>query len=153
MGTEIKIYRYLLAIFLIIYISLLSSCYDKNEESERSLTIRLLTSDSIKYWGLEHSFIDEVSQPISSCDSSYLLTLKADFSWEEAYQRLSCYRLTKGSWVLNDENNVLSITYISQFTGNKEEKKFEIYELSEDSFTYQYAQNNQLMKIRLTVQK
>ena len=145
----IKIYRYLLAIFLIIYISLLSSCNDKNEESERSLTIRLLTSDSIKHWGLEQSFIDEVSQPISSCDSSYLLTLKADFTWEEAFLKFSCNQLTNGSWALNDENNVLSITYISQFTGKKEEKKFEIFELSEDYFTYQYAENNQLMKIRL----
>ena len=149
MGTEIKIYRYLLAIFSIIYISLLSSCNDQNEESERSLTIRLLTSDSKKYWGLEQSFIDEVSQPISSCDSSYLLILKADFSWEESYQRLSCYRLTKGSWALNDENNVLSINYISQFSAKEEEKKFEIIELSEDFFTYQFAQNNQLKRNRL----
>ena len=62
---------------------------------------------------------------------------------------MSCYRLTKGSWALNDENNVLSINYISQFSGKEEDKKFEVIELSEDFFTYQFAQNNQLIRNRL----
>ena len=144
-----KIYQNLFNILFIICFSFLTSCNDKSEESERSLTIGRLTGNSIKLWGLEQSFIDDVSQPISSCDSSYLLILKVDFTWEEAFLNLSCYRLTKGTWVLNDENNVLSINYISQFSGKEEEKKFEVIELSEDFFTYQFAQNNQLKRFRL----
>lgn len=149
MQLDIKNISLLKLISLIFVVSLSSGCANDDKESEESKTIRLLTNDSFKNWGVVQTTIDDISQPISICDSSYILTLKADYSWEEAFLRISCYQLNEGTWELNDENTVISIQFISKTNGNKGEKKFEIIELSEEYFEYRFAQDNLFYKVRL----
>ena len=139
------------SLVLVLLISLLSGCSKSNEDTERTKTIRLLTNDSYKNWFVDQTSIDDIIQPISSCDSSYILTLKADFSWEEAYLKLACYQLNSGTWMLDEGNIVISIHFIDPTSGENQERKFEIIALSEKYFEYQYAENNKLLKVRLKI--
>lgn len=125
-------------------------CSENEGETERSKTIRLLTNDASKKWEVSQIFIDEVEQQITGCDMSYTLTLNADFSWKEIYLNISCYQIHEGSWSLNDESSVISIQFVDNASGKNVEKHFEIVELSEGIFSYQYPENNEMKKIRLT---
>ena len=135
--------------FALLTVFLLLGCSGENQLSEREITVQLLTNDSEKYWVLDKSNIDD--QPItpSTCDSSYVLVMKADFTWEELYLKLQCNPAGGGNWNLNEENNVISIDFINPGTGAREEQIFEIEELSETYFAYQYAINNRLKYVRL----
>lgn len=124
-------------------------CSDQDKETEQARTIRLLTDNSSKPWSVDKKFHDDIEQEISQCDSSYILTLKADYTWNETYLQLSCYYSTDGLWSLNDENSIISISYINQPSGDQIDKTFEITELSEAYFAYQYVENNELLKVRL----
>ena len=124
-------------------------CSDQVKETEQAKTIRLLSDNSQKPWSVDKKFHDDIEQVLSICDSSYILTLKADFTWNETNLQLACYYTTDGIWSLNEENNVISISYIGQSSGIKTEKTFEIEELSEKYFAYQYVENNELQKVRL----
>ena len=134
---------------IILLIVLLSGCGDQDKETEREKAIRLLTNDSTKEWTVNQNFTDGIEQPISFCDSSYILTLPSDYSWNERFSYLSCYRSTDGMWSLNEENNVINITYISHITGKESEALNEIFELSEHYFAYEYVVNNDLRRVRL----
>ena len=139
------------SLVLVLLISLLSGCSKSNEDTERTKTIRLLTNDSYKNWFVDQTSIDDIIQPISGCDSSYILTLKIDFSWEEGYLKLACYQLNSGTWMLDEGNTVISIHFIDPTSGESQERKFEIIALSEKYFEYQYAKNNELLKVRLKI--
>jgi predicted GH43/DUF377 family glycosyl hydrolase len=141
----------LIGIFLIA--GLLSGCNEQEKETERERTIRLLTNDITKKWAVNQNFTDGIEQAISFCDSSYILTLRADYSWNETFSYISCYRSTDGIWSLNDENNVISINYVSQISGKESERVFEIVELSEEYFAYEYVVNNDLRRVRLYDEK
>ena len=126
-------------------------CSDQINETEQAKTIRLLTNNSAKPWSVDKKFNDDIEQNLSMCDSSYRLTLKADYTWNETYQQLSCYYTIDGIWSLSDENNVITISFLNQFSGNQIEKSFEIVELNETRFTYQFPVNNEMKKIQLKV--
>jgi hypothetical protein len=85
----------------------------------------------------------------STCDSSYVLVLKSDFTWDEHNFNLKCHQTGNGAWLLNDENEVISIRYVNPGNGEYEEKHFEIEELSENYFAYQIADNNRLKYVRM----
>jgi len=124
-------------------------CSDQINETEQAKTIRLLTNNSHKPWSVDKKFRDDIKQDLSICDSSYYLTLKSDFTWNETNLLLLCYYTTDGTWSLNEGNNIISISYLSHTSGDKFEKTFEIVELSEEYFAYQYVENNDLLKVRL----
>jgi len=134
---------------ILLLTGLLLGCNEQEKETERERTIRLLTNDISKNWHVNQILLDGIEQEISFCDSSYILTLRSDYSWNETYLYLSCYRSTDGIWSLNDENNVISINYISQITGKESENVFEIVELSEEFFAYEHVVDNNLKKVRL----
>jgi hypothetical protein len=136
-------------LFAFLLVLILLGCSGNDELSERKITVKLLTNDSEKYWVLDKSNID--GQPItpSTCDSSYTLVMKADFTWDEIYSKLQCNPDGYGNWNLNDENNVISIDFINPGTGKRETQNFEIEELSESYFAYQFAINNRLKYVRL----
>jgi len=136
-----------------IILLLVSSCSQNESETERAKTVRLLTDNSSKSWKVAQTFSDDNEQSISACDSSYVLTLHADFTWEEVFLKLACYQVHDGTWELNDDNSLITIQFIDQQNGENIKKIFEIMELTEIYFSYQFAENNQLKKIRLTVQK
>jgi hypothetical protein len=125
------------------------ACTSDPDESERTKTVQLLTNNSNKLWVMEQNLIDNVEQIFSPCDSTYILNILSDFTWKEQYQNISCASINSGSWDLNDENNVL-ITYYKPFLSQDIlERKFEILELTEEVFTYQYASRNSLILVRL----
>lgn len=125
------------------------SCTEEKSLTEREVTIQLLTDNNEKYWMVDQTTIDGNGVTLSTCDSSYVLLLKADFTWKELNFKLQCNQGGFGSWSLNDENNVLSISYFNPNTGMSAERHFEIEELSENYFAYQIAQNNRLKYVRL----
>jgi len=125
------------------------SCSDPMVESESDKAIRLLSNNGDKYWIIEQILLDDVNQTLTSCDSSLVLTIRNDNTWTEAFLRITCYQLSEGSWSLNDENNVLSISFINKYTGNEVTKDLEINELSEERFEYQEISSNQIKKISL----
>jgi len=129
----------------------LMGCSKENGRTEREVTIQLLTNNNEKYWVVDESNIDGKEITLSSCDSSYVLIMKADFTWKESYFKFQCNPGGLGQWSLNDANNVISIFYINPATGMQEEKLFEIEELSEDYLAYQFAENNRLRYIRLRI--
>ncbi len=135
---------------LLLMIAGFAAC-DNEEESGRDMTMRLLTGNTQKDWSIYEYFIDDQNTDITQCDSSYLLSMKADFTWVEQYINLQCYQKTTGSWALNDENTVISIFYTDWSSGQQVEKKFEIVELSEEYFTYQFPVNNRMKRIRLFI--
>ena len=137
-------------ILLTLSLLVLFKCSEQEKESERSKTIRILTNNHAKDWMIESIYVDDVASPISTCDSSYTLTLISDFTWEEIYRNFSCYNKNNGTWALNDENNVITIQFIDQFSSQLLERKFELLELTDNYFSYQYVQNNALKRIRLT---
>lgn len=136
-----------------IILLLASGCSQNESETERAKTVRLLTNNSSKSWEIAQTFIDDIEQSISACDSSYILTMHTDFTWDEVFLKLACYQVHDGTWELNDENSLITIQFIDQPNGGIVKKIFEIMELTETYFSYQFAENNHLKKIRLTVQK
>ena len=124
-------------------------CSEDEGETERSKTIRLLTNSISKDWRVSQIFIDEVEQQITDCDKSYILTLHVDFTWDEVYLSVSCYQTYTGSWSLNEDNSIINIQFIDEVSGKATEKHFEIVELTEEYFSYQYPENNEMKKIRL----
>lgn len=124
-------------------------CSEQDVESEAERAVRQLSNNGEKHWVIEKILLDEVSQSLTACDSSLILTIRADKTWREAYLRLSCYQLAEGSWSLNDENTVLSIVVINNSTGNEMKKDLEINELSDDRFEYQQIASNQIRRISL----
>ena len=134
---------------LILIAGLLSACERKDVESERERTVRLLAGATTKEWRVNKTFTDGIEQAISFCDSSYVLTLRSDFTWNESFSYLSCYRTNDGFWSLNDENNVITINFLDQRSGLEEERQFVIIELSENFFMYEFAQRNILQQVRL----
>jgi hypothetical protein len=133
-----------------LLILLLASCNDE-EESVQSKTLTLLTDNSVKSWSISEYFIDEQQTSISPCDSSYVLTMKSDFTWSEDYTKLNCFQSTSGEWELNEDSDVITITYIDWSTGQETQRKFEITELTAENFTYQFAVRNVLKRIRMQV--
>ena len=125
------------------------ACTSDPDESQRTKSVQLLTNNSNKLWIMEQNLIDNVEQIFSSCDSTYILNIQSYFTWKEQYRNISCASINAGSWDLNDENNVL-ITYYKPFLSQDIlERKFEILELTEEVFTYQYASRNSLIVVRL----
>jgi hypothetical protein len=127
-----------------------ASC-NGEEESAQSKTLTLLTDNSMKSWSIYEYFIDEQPTSISPCDSSYVLSMKADFTWSETYTDFYCYQSTSGQWELNEDGDVITITYIDWSTGQETQRKFEITELTEENFTYQFAVRNVLKRLRMRV--
>lgn len=145
-----KIIRYnavlLFGCLLFLY---LWGCTEEKGLTEREIAIQLLTNNNEKYWMVDHSTIDGNEITLSTCDSSYVLLLKADFTWKELNFKLQCNQGGFGTWSLNDENNVISISYFNPGTGMSVERHFEIEELSEEFLAYQIAENNRLRYVRL----
>jgi len=149
MKEIIKSYKISLFHLGMMLLLLFSACSGGDELSEREITVGLLTNNTEKYWVLDKSNID--GQPItpSECDSSYVLIMNADFTWEEMYLKLKCNPPGSGKWDLNEQNDVISIEFINPGSGAKEERQFEIEELSDKYLAYQYAENNRLKFVRL----
>lgn len=149
MKRIIKKQKELKYLVVLLLSSLFISCDSNDNLSEREIAMELLTNNSSKYWVFDKSNVD--GQPIipSECDSSYMLLMKSDFTWEEIYLILQCNRPGNGSWTLSEQNDVISIEFINQNTGLKEEKHFEIEELSDKYLAYQFAENNRLRYVRL----
>lgn len=143
-----KGWSFLLFPLILLYFG---ACQGDEEESVRSKTLKLLTGNSSKSWGLSEYFLDDQPTDVSQCDSSYILTMKSDYTWQEQYTNLQCYPSTTGQWRLNDENNVIIINYVEWSSGQNVERKFEIIELSEEYFTYQFAIRNSLKRIKMHV--
>jgi len=122
-----------------------------DEESAQSKAMTLLTDNSAKSWSISEYFIDEQKNDISPCDSSYVLTMESDFTWKEEYTKLYCNQGSNGHWSLNDDGDVITITYIDWSTGQQVERKFEIMELTKENFTYQFPIRNSLKRIRMQV--
>ncbi len=133
-----------------VLILLVASCNDE-EESAQSKVITLLTDNSAKIWSIYEYFLDEQPTGISPCDSSYILTLNSDFTWVEQYTNFYCYQSNNGQWLLSDDSNVITITYIDWGTGQEVERMFEITELTSQYFSYQYPIRNVLKRIRMQV--
>ena len=135
--------------FWIFYVAF-TSCNDKDPaDIQRELTIRLLTENTAKEWVIGGFYIDEVETPISKCDSFYVLTMKADFTWQDTYTTSPCYQTNEGKWELNDQSNVVTIRFIEWGSGKWVERKFEITELTESIFGYQYPIGNNMKRIRM----
>ena len=132
-----------------LMVLLYSACQENDGPSEREIALEYLTNNSEKYWELDESTIDGQPITLNICDSSYNLIMKADFTWEEVYRSLQCNAPVFGQWSLNEESNVISINYINFRTGMREERHFEILELSEEILAYQIAENNRLKYVRL----
>lgn len=126
------------------------SCSTSDKESERSRIIRLLTNNEQKTWVLASAKVDGTAIVKSKCDSAYQLTMKADMTWQEAYQTAFCSPGSDGQWSLNDANNVITIRFANFSLGIIDEKKFEILQLDNSSFEYQYPVNNSLRKVTLS---
>ena len=132
-----------------LLIIFLLGCAGKETESERARAVRLLSNNANKNWILKEKFVGDATHVLSICDSSYVLSIKADYTWEEVYLKLICYNKSSGTWSLNNENAVLSIAFISQYTGNESKRDFEINELTEQNFAYQYVEYNQIKRVIL----
>ncbi len=144
-----KMQRYILGLFFFLFTILSVSCSNENEETERSRVVRLLSDNSSKSWGIEKFYIDDVEHPISSCDSSFVQIINADFTWTDKNLNFNCGQPNEGTWELNDANNVLTTFYVPFFTADTIQLKLEIMELTELNFTYQYISSNSLKKVRL----
>ena len=138
-----------IAIWLLI-IPVFIACEKEASETDRDRTVRLLSNNVAKEWGVDATFIDDVSQPVSACDSSYILTMRSDFTWTEIYLSLICYQEGTGDWSLNESNDIITINYIDKISGQEVEQLFEINELTESVFEYQFADRNQLRRVRLS---
>ena len=149
MYAQIKIVHLVPILTVIIFLVTLYGCTKSEKETERSKTIRLLTDNQSKDWIVDAIYFDDISQQISSCDSSYILTLSSDFKWSEVFVKISCYQKNTGSWSLSEENDVITIQYVDQLNGSTVEREFELIELTEDLFSYQFVQNNAIKRIRL----
>lgn len=134
----------------LLLITLLAAC-GSEEESARSKTIAMLTGNTEKRWSVYEYFLDDQQTGLSPCDSSYVLTMKSDFTWSEDYSRVFCQQSTAGQWSLNEQNDVIIITYLDFSTGQPAERKFEIMELTTEIFSYQFAARNVLKRIRMQV--
>ncbi len=150
MRREISNFNFIILFVFSLFLLLPAGCTSDDEESVRDRTIRLLTDNSSKYWMVDKSYLNNNEEVLSSCDSTYLLIMNSDFTWTETNLTLSCSVNSEGIWTLNDENNVISIQYEEHVFGILMERHFEIMELSDNHFTYQFAENNNLKKIRLT---
>lgn len=150
MNTQKLFHRGALNVLIAISLAfIIGACTKDNDESDRSRAVRLLTNNSSKPWMMEQNLIDNVEQKFDVCDSSYVLTIHSDFTWKEAYQNISCSSGNFGSWDLNDENNVLTTYYKPFLSLDFLERKFEILELTETTFSYQYASRNSLIVVKL----
>lgn len=136
-------------ILLHLFVYATIGCDSVDEESARDRTVRLLTGDSYKHWAVEEVLENDVTQSLTSCDSSYILTMKANFKWEELYLRLQCPRQSEGSWELNEDNTVITIDYMSPQSGSAMEKKFAIMDLTEELFSYEVVVGNNIKIIKL----
>ena len=137
-------------LYFLLLLLLIGACGNE-DESAQSKAITMLTDNSSKSWRIYEYYSDEQMNVMSACDSSYVLTMKSDFTWDELYTKIYCNQASNGHWLLNDENNVITITYTDQGSGQQVERKFEITELTEEKFTYQFAVRNVLKRIRMQV--
>jgi hypothetical protein len=124
-------------------------CSEKDEVSPREEILIMLTNASSKDWILDRSTIDDKEIIPGYCDSTYVLTMGTNFTFKEMYLSPVCALPSYGFWELNDENNVISISYTDAYTGQTIEKHFEIVELTEKYFAYQFAESNRLKYVRL----
>ena len=129
--------------------ALLPQCTGNEGETERDRTVRLLAGDVSKDWMASRYFIDGDEQQMKGCDSTYVLTIRKDFSWKEWNLDNDCGFPNEGIWELNDDNDVLIAHFIPPFSSDTLTRKMEIMDLSEELFTYQLVQNNRLVKIVL----
>ena len=134
----------------LLLIFVFMACENEAVETDRDRTVRLLSNNIEKEWGVDATFIDDVSQPVSACDSSYILTMRSDFTWTEIYLSLICYQEGTGDWSLNESNDVITINYIDKFSGQEVEQLFEINELTEAVFEYQFVERNKFRRVRLS---
>jgi hypothetical protein len=125
------------------------NCTNADQETERDRVIRLLTDNAEKVWIPNQKFEDGLPVKLTVCDSAYQLSIISDFTWTEHYTGNYCSGFNMGRWSLNDENNVLK-TFFQPF-GSSEvfERNFEILELSEGYFSYQYAVQNTMIRIAM----
>jgi len=134
----------------VVLILLFEACGGE-EESAQSKAMQLLTNNSSKSWSIYEYSMDEQQAILSPCDSSYVLTMKSDFTWGEQYTKLYCNQSSTGQWSLSGENNIITINYVDWSSGLNVERKFEIIELSETHLTYQFPVRNVLKRIRMQV--
>ncbi len=126
------------------------SCDNNATESERTMTIRLLADETGKDWMASQYFIDGDERLLKGCDSTYVLTIRANFTWREWNLGSTCGFPNEGTWELNDDNDVLLAYYTPSFAPDTTiTRKMEIVDLSETMFTYQLVSNNRLVKIIL----
>ncbi len=136
-------------IFWLFIILGVTGCQKDDGPSQREIALSFLTDNSMKHWVFDRSTVDGQAITPNVCDSAYVLVMKSDLTWQEFYIEFQCNQSTDGHWTLNDELDVISISYLNPLTGSLEERHFEIEELSEEYFAYQYAENNRLKFVRL----
>lgn len=134
---------------LLAFTLFVAGCQKDEGPTERDRVIGLLAGITAKHWILDASNVDGRKIVPSTCDSSYVLLMKSDLTWDELNFKLQCYQSGNGTWSLNEENDVISIRYVNPGSGTYEEKHFEIEELSEQYFAYQIAENNRLKYVRM----
>lgn len=149
MHVTLKIFRPVTFLWTALCLSFLVCCNKKEGVSDRENALMLLTNSNSKDWVLDRSTIDDKEIIPSKCDSNYVLTMRSNFTFREIYLSPVCSPPSYGDWELNDENNVITISFIDNYSGIVIEKRFEIVELSEKFLAYQSAQNNKLKYVRL----
>lgn len=144
----LKIDRPEIIVWCLLYLTLLA-CSGSDLDAARENTVLLLTNAGSKDWVIDRSAIDDKEIIPSFCDSAYVLTMSNDFTFREVYLSPVCALPSYGTWELNKENNVISISFIDSYSGQTIDKHFEIVELTEKFLAYQIALNNKLKFVRL----
>jgi hypothetical protein len=149
MSEIIRLFSWKPICALVAFSLFAAGCQKDVGPTVRDGVLGLLTGIGAKHWIIDASNVDGREIVPSTCDSSYVLVLKSDFTWDEHNFNLKCHQTGNGAWLLNDENEVISIRYVNPGNGEYEEKHFEIEELSENYFAYQIADNNRLKYVRM----
>ena len=136
-------------VFCLILVFGVAGCQKDDVPSQREIALSFLTDNSQKQWVFDQSTVDGQVHTPTVCDNAYVLVLKNDFTWQEYYLELQCSQISEGQWSLNEELDVISISYLNPITGSTEERHFEIEELSDEFFAYQFAENNRMKYVRL----
>ncbi len=125
-------------------------CDNNAKESERDRTVRLLAGTQSKDWMASRYFIDGDERQLKGCDSTYVLTIRANYTWKEWNLGATCGFPNEGTWELNESNDVL-IAYFTPVAMPDTTfiREMEILELSEAMFTYQLIKNDRQVKIIL----
>ncbi len=146
------VFEYSKTVFVLLLVSVifLSVCKEDDTSAiERETALNNLAGNNSKSWKTYSLYIDEDPRMLTKCDSAHILILSRDFTWEEFYDSFKCAGYYDGTWSLNDENNVLEISYFDPYQWKSVQQKFEIIELNDKTFTYRIVISNLFKTVKL----